>query len=51
MVTLVAVATGNVVTEPISDSVCMVTLVVVIAANVGLSVYGYSGNTGCSGNR
>ncbi len=50
MLTLVIVVTGNVITEPMYVSVCMVTLVSVIAVNVGLTVYGYSGNAGCSGN-
>ncbi len=38
MLTLLAVVTGNVITEPLFASVCMVTLVSVIAVNAELSV-------------
>ncbi len=49
MFTLLAVVTGNVITVLMLASVGMVTLVSVIVVNVGLSVYIYSRNTGCSG--
>ncbi len=42
-VTLIAVVIVK--TEPMYVSVCMITLVAVVAANVGLSGYGY-----CAGN-
>ncbi len=51
---LVAVITGTgvmAITKPMWDQVCMVTLVVVVTgnvvrANIGFSMYGYTGSSG-----